>query len=626
MTRAAQTWDTMDPTEVRSVAWVSLQQVSDDLINSFAPGEGAVLLTHRLLADNRKATTGLTGGALVCGDMISEQGFFDQPWSNLTFDDVHGYDLSQVSLDRFSTTGFRWHPHLVDCNHLQLEPASFDLLVASHGAHHVADLDNLFGQARRGLKPGGLMWIYEWIGPTYLQIPRRNRVVATALLLALFPRRRTRTTHMGKVKGLRYIQDPPGSFDPSEACNSLQLRPRFEDNFEILREYQHGGLTYPMFEGTAPNMIQEQPRTRRRIAAVLAIEKVLTRLGIIHPLFTMAVGRARPVTPAVDTPALADEIQRLTVLNRHQPSVDNERRLVDLRHRAFVARDHTGDAAADWPPAIPNLFDDVVGLPEVSADEFSVDTLRAGILGRGSLIVRNVFDPAQVERLHNAVTASLAAYDALLAGTADPNTEPWFHPFVPVEGAGTVGDPDRHWVRAGGGIMMADSPRSLFELIEVLNETSVPAILTAHLGETPALSVKKTTLRKVDPVAATGWHQDGAFLGADVRSVNVWIALSHCGIDAPSMDIVARRVDHIVAPGTDGATFNWSVSEAAAERAAGPEGIVRPVFAPGDMIVFDQMNLHRTAPDADLPNSRLAIEAWFFAPSHYPTDQIPIAF
>lgn len=664
--RAELTWDTMDHDEVGSVAWLSLRQVADDINDSFAPREGAGLLVHRFLAANRDATGELTGGALVCGDMQSEQGFFDQPWSELTFGDVHGYDLSSVSLDRFTTEAFRWHPHVGDCNHLELEPEHFDLLIANHGAHHVANLDNLFRQARQGLKPGGIMYIYEWVGPPYLQIPRRNRLVATALLLALFPRRATRTTHMGKVKGLRYLQDPPGSFDPSEACNSLELRPRFQENFEILCEYQHGGLTYPMFEGIARNMAQDQPRTRRRIKAVIAIEKWLTRRGIIYPLFTIAVGRRRLATtpavsagpaaagshrapangsaargiannpqsavvaarstPQVDQDRILAEIGTLTAANRAEPSVAVERQLVDLRHRAFLARDHRGDAATPWPPEVPPRFAGVTGIPDIDVGDLNVETLRAGILGRGSLVVRNVVDPAGVERLREAISLSLAAYDAAEEGTSDPGTDPWFYPFTPAPGAGSgaVDHHDRYWTRQTGGMFAADSPRALFALLEVLNETPVLDVVAAHLGERPALSVKKTTLRRVDPVAYADWHQDGAFLGADVRSVNVWIALSHCGIDAPSMDIVARRLEDIVTTGVDGALFDWSVSETSATRVAGPDGIERPVFAPGDIILFDHMNLHRTSFGPEFTRQRFAIEAWLFAPSRYPIDRGPI--
>ena len=38
-------------------------------------------------------------------------------------------------------------------------------------------------------------------------------------------------------------------------------------------------------------------------------------------------------------------------------------------------------------------------------------------------------------------------------------------------------------------------------------------------------------------------------MGTDIRSVNLWMALSHCGDEAPGLDIVPRRLDHIVETG-----------------------------------------------------------------------------
>jgi SAM-dependent methyltransferase len=290
---AEHTWDTMDVVALRSVAWLSIPQIGADIWASFGAGDGPILETERLLAAQPPAT-GLHGAALVCGDMQSERAYFERG-GPVRFSAVDGYDLSQVSLDRYVPDGIEWRPHKVDCNELQLPEQEFDLVVASHGAHHVRELANFFGQARRSLKPGRLLYMFEWIGPTYLQIPRRNRLVATVLLYALFPRRRTRRTHMGVVKGVRFIQESPDSFDPSEACNSLRLYPEYVANFEPIAEYRHGGLTYPMFEGTAQNMAVDQPRTQRRIAAVIAIEKFLTRKRLIHPLFVVAVGRRREV-------------------------------------------------------------------------------------------------------------------------------------------------------------------------------------------------------------------------------------------------------------------------------------------------------------------------------------------
>ena len=47
-------------------------------------------------------------------------------------------------------------------------------------------------------------------------------------------------------------------------------------------------------------------------------------------------------------------------------------------------------------------------------------------------------------------------------------------------------------------------------------------------------------------------------------------------------------------------------------------------FKAGDAVFFDEMNMHRTGSDPGMTNDRYALEAWFFAPSCYPMDQIPL--
>ena len=61
-------------------------------------------------------------------------------------------------------------------------------------------------------------------------------------------------------------------------------------------------------------------------------------------------------------------------------------------------------------------------------------------------------------------------------------------------------------------------------------------------------------------------------------------------------------------------------------RRRGMLGIQRPIFEPGDALLFDELFLHQTAADPSMPNNRFAIESWFFGPSHYPDEYVPIAF
>lgn len=166
----------------------------------------------------------------------------------------------------------------------------------------------------------------------------------------------------------------------------------------------------------------------------------------------------------------------------------------------------------------------------------------------------------------------------------------------------------------------------LFQLIDLIDQTGIGDLVAAYLGERPALSANKCTLRRVPITTNTGWHQDGAFLGERVRTLNLWLALGQCGTDAPGLDIVPRRFDHVVETGTEGAMFDWSVSPEVVAREAGDTAVVRPEFGPGDALLFDHLLLHSTAVTHEMTRDRHAIETWFFSPSAYPEGQIPLAY
>ena len=121
-------------------------------------------------------------------------------------------------------------------------------------------------------------------------------------------------------------------------------------------------------------------------------------------------------------------------------------------------------------------------------------------------------------------------------------------------------------------------------------------------------------------IRLSNWHQDGAFLGDGIRTLNVWVALSRCGRDAPGMELIPRRLTRLLGRGEDGAQFDWTVSNDTIARELPGVSIWRPEFEPGDVLMFDHWSLHRTASDEGMKNVRYAIESWFFAPSVYPGD------
>jgi len=257
-------------------------------------------------------------------------------------------------------------------------------------------------------------------------------------------------------------------------------------------------------------------------------------------------------------------------------------------------------------------------------EELTPENLAAGILHHGALLVRGLVGPERARQLEEGIEEALAAC-ATAAEQGLEQNGPYFGRFEPVEPY-NVGAA-RSWIWQAGGLWGVDSPRMLAELIDVMEESGVADVLTGYLGERPALSVKKCTLRRVPVETGTDWHQDGAFLGDEIRTVNVWLTLTHCGDEAPGLDLVPQRMHEILETGTNGAIFDWSVGSGTVERVLGPAGVVvRPVFEAGDALLFDQRFLHRTAADPAMIRPRYAIESWFFAPSHYPYDQVPVLF
>jgi len=291
---AEATWDNFDLNLARRVAWTSFGPIAETGQLSLPPGHNLTIYLHSCLKKRIESSTAtpvlreLTGCALVCGDMEAERHFF-QLKDFVDFSTVQGFDLSNESLKKCQLQGVQFVPHQIDCNVLSLPKGAYDLVVGHQGLHHIRELENLFDQVDASLKPTGMFFLSEWVGPNYLQIPTMNKIISVFLLYALFPSKKMRTNHMGDTKGLKFLQYPQESFDPSEACNSVNLERSLLKRFTYLKSVRFGALCYPMFEGTAIHLSENNGWMTLRVRSVIWIERWLTKLGLIEPLFLMAI-------------------------------------------------------------------------------------------------------------------------------------------------------------------------------------------------------------------------------------------------------------------------------------------------------------------------------------------------
>ena len=272
-------------------------------------------------------------------------------------------------------------------------------------------------------------------------------------------------------------------------------------------------------------------------------------------------------------------------------------------------------------------------VPEVNATAFEINHLRSAMASHGCLIIRGLFnsttmtDFCRVIDLAMEATGGQSKQDALALRIANTFSNP------PSNFASLLPQPKlsnaRKFHRDGGSAMCVESASVSEYLLELYESVGIKKLIADYLGEAPCLSALKWVLRRpAFPINRDGWHQDGAFMGEGINSLNMWIAANHCGGEsgAPGMDLLPQRLTEILSEGEGEAIFDWSVSDHAMKTSQSNNTIIAPVFEAGDALFFDHFLLHRTQYGNDFIRPRYAIETWFFGEKNFPSNQVPLSW
>lgn len=315
-------------------------------------------------------------------------------------------------------------------------------------------------------------------------------------------------------------------------------------------------------------------------------------------------------------------IELLTAACRADSSGELELALAELRYRSGLRLlAECGPSASLAPGTSPTVGER--GVPELPLDAVDAPTVRAAILEHGCLLVPGALDAVRAPQIAAAIDHSFSVSETVADDGCELDSR-WWRP-LPVSDAekALLG---RKWVKGAGGLLFADCPKLQFEILELYGELGLGHMVREYLGGRAVLSANKCTLRRVPVDAVGGWHQDGAFLGSGIRAINLWLALTDCGADAPGLELIPRRFDSVVETGTGDSYFEWASGEDAVRNAAGRTEPISPAFSAGDLLIFDDLLLHRTAVNATMTRERHAIEMWCFAADRYPSGQVPVVW
>ena len=196
----------------------------------------------------------------------------------------HGVDSSPEAIAeaRQNTQGLDLTYEAADLNRLVLEPGAYDLVLTQNCLHSVLELERLAEQIWRALKPGGCLWIHDYIGERQFQFDDRRLDIANRIL-AVLPERYRRDRVRNRV--LRTIARPqPDVLAASlEAVRSADIVPVFSRWFDI--EYRHEesafmGRVCP--RGTRANYTETEDGPVI-FELLMLIEGLLVENGILAP-------------------------------------------------------------------------------------------------------------------------------------------------------------------------------------------------------------------------------------------------------------------------------------------------------------------------------------------------------
>ncbi len=179
---------------------------------------------------------------------------------------------------------------VADCDRIELPKERYDIAFFHHSLHHIADPDRLLAQVERSLKPHGLLYVDEYLGPSrdeWLDRDLRERW--------LEPAGEIWDSVPEELRWRDRVHPPLDLTDPSEMIRSSRILPAIRERFEMIHERPYwGNLLNPLICSLQGLRLLE-PRHHPLVASWVARERDLVTEGrISEPMFAVLLARKVP--------------------------------------------------------------------------------------------------------------------------------------------------------------------------------------------------------------------------------------------------------------------------------------------------------------------------------------------
>jgi len=212
-----------------------------------------------------------------------------------------GYDLSPESIRRARTLAAegglsRLCYEVRDIDSISLPSSRYDLVCGIQSVHHFRELEHVFSEVHRTLKPGGFFLLHEFVGPSRFQWTDRQLEIVNGLLRILPERYRRNRKEAGSL--IERIGRPTipemKRTDPSEAIRSSEIMEVLPSFFRIAEVRELGGsILQLLLEGITGNFDYHDPEDMRLLKLLFEIEDIMLALGEVESDFIMVLAERK---------------------------------------------------------------------------------------------------------------------------------------------------------------------------------------------------------------------------------------------------------------------------------------------------------------------------------------------
>ncbi|MBK8182783.1 MAG: class I SAM-dependent methyltransferase [Candidatus Competibacteraceae bacterium] len=184
-----------------------------------------------------------------------------------------------------------------DIETIDIGVKQYDAVWFNGSLHHIKELEVVCDRVKKALKPGGWLFINEYVGFNRFAFSSRQRD-AIEHAFYLIPSR-YRRSFMGGAKNTYQtsvpLPDPRevARTDPSEAVRSQDILPILKNKFEIVKINNCGGsILQFLLSGIAGNFKESDPHSMLVLEMLFAIEDSLVDSGDIQSDFVVVAARS----------------------------------------------------------------------------------------------------------------------------------------------------------------------------------------------------------------------------------------------------------------------------------------------------------------------------------------------